>query len=271
MNEFIYHFKRSSIALLLLFLTIDTFPAVQHNSHITVSAQSDEETTPKTGSFQNCTQSYESLSVARKALLSTEDIHPDSDLVTISCDNIHYRVPGKSIGTIQARSRLSNREPIIIGVLSGASGEGLSKRNSIRSTWAYRKENVFFIVAGPWEDIEHEYDEFGDLLWIDKEEIYITETSVLTFKTESFVAVMYNKFMKDSEYPASYLFKADDDSYVDMQKLYRALLEEPKKRNYQLDYWGKCNEGGWKPHRDKSNKWFISYESKYLVYYTFNY
>ena len=88
------------------------------------------------------------------------------------------------------------------------------------------------------------------MIWIDKEEVYITETSVLTFKTESFVAVMYNSFMKDDEdSPVKYLFKADDDSYVDLEKLYRVLLG----RN-DLDYWGKCNKGGWKPHRDTSSK-----------------
>ena len=213
---------------------------------------------PRTGSWQNCTQSFKPLSEARQALLSTDNVHADSDIVIISCNHIHYRVPRKSIDRI--KSNTAWKEPIVIGVLSGAGGDGLSKRNSIRSTWAYRKQNVFFIVAGPWSNIEYEYNRFGDLLWIDKEEIYITETSVLTFKTETFVAVMYNTFMKDDDNHVSFLFKADDDSYVDLEKLYRALLYEPEHRNYRLDYWGKCNEGGWKPHRDETNKWFISYE-----------
>ena len=119
------------------------------------------------------------------------------------------------------------------------------------------------MVAGPWDAIKYEYNRHKDLLWIEKDEIYITETSVLTFKTESFVSVMYEKFMKGAEnYSAAYLFKADDDSYVDLIKLYRALLDEPKSHNYEINYWGKCNKGGWKPHRDKSNKWYISKESK---------
>ena len=78
------------------------------------------------------------------------------------------------------------------------------------STWAYWKQNVFFIVAWPWDDIKHEYYRFGDLFWINKDEVYITESSVLTFKMESFLAViMYNTFMKGGDSSVSYLFKAD--------------------------------------------------------------
>ncbi len=238
-----------------------------------------------TGSWQNCTGSSKVKTSDDQRLLQmqsgqsqsqsqSQDPHPDSGAITISCTQINYRVSRKSINKINKGE--VRKEPIVIGVLSGAGGNGPSKRNSIRSTWAYRKQNVFFIVAGPWEQIEHEYNRFHDLLWIDREEVYVTETSVLTFKTESFVAVMYNEFMKgkggnvdgggsgsgsDSS-TVSYLFKADDDSYVDLQKLYRALLIESKKYDHLWDYWGKCNDGGWKPHRDKSNKWYISREGE---------
>jgi len=42
---------------------------------------------------------------------------------------------------------------------------------SISNTCA-REHSVFIIVAGPWENIEAEYEEFGDLTWIDQEEVY---------------------------------------------------------------------------------------------------
>lgn len=238
--------------------------------------------TRKTGSWANCREEghFKSLTTAKEELLkrrhhsvgdeivhhhsvgydanadtNSDTTHPDSDMVTISCTRIHYRVPKESVNFILNYNNFNSeeKEPIIIGVLSAASGEGPSRRKSIRSTWAYRKRNIFFIVAGPWDEIEYEYETYGDMIWIDKEEVYVTETSVLTFKTESFVAVMYNSFMKDEASPVKYLFKADDDSYVDLEKLYRVLLGKN-----DLDYWGKCNKGGWKPHRDESNKWYIS-------------
>lgn len=233
--------------------------------HSLLVVSADAAGVPLTGSWQNCTKSFVPLVDAKRELVASQTYHPDSDMITISCTNIHYRVPKASIQRIKDNVRI--KEPIIIGVLSGAGGNGPSKRNSIRSTWAYRKQNVFFIVAGPWDAIKYEYNRFRDLLWIEKDEVYITETSVLTFKTESFVSVMYNTFMKgDENNAAAYLFKADDDSYVDLIKLYRALLDEPqkRKRKYELNYWGKCNKGGWKPHRDKSNKWYISEQSKSL-------
>ena len=206
------------------------------------SHHQDNDTEPKTGSWKNCTESYKPLSKAKEELQSSEIVHPDSDIITISCNNIHYRVPHKSLSKVKRKGHMG-LERIVIGVLSGAGGKGPEKRNSIRSTWAYRKSNVFFIVAGPWEDIQFEYETFGDLLWIEKDEVYVTETSVLTFKTESFVAVMYNEFMSKEGTSISFLFKADDDSYVDVEKLYKALLDEPKHRKYELDYWGKCNKG----------------------------
>lgn len=148
--------------------------------------------------------------------------------------------------------------PIIIGVLSSGSGEGPIRRHSIRSTWGYRRTDIFFIVAGPWYDIEQEYNDYEDLLWIDKDEVYVTDTSVLTFKTESFIAVVYKHVLN-----YSYLLKTDDDSYVNISKLYNALLtDEPTQGT---DYWGKCNDGGWKPHRNHDirwqKKWYISYET----------
>jgi hypothetical protein len=250
---------------------------------VEVEVEVEEEETPKTGSFQNCTQQDDET--FDKEILSS---HPDSDMVIISCTPIHYRVPSKSIAHIVEINKKSiigsgsgsgsgsiefyENEPkydIVIGVLSSAAGRGPSRRNYIRSTWAYRKRNIFFIVAGEWDDeIQNEYDNYGDLFWIDREETYDSEDSVLTFKSQSFVTVMYNKLMtleeeaeeeEEEEYSdnanVSFLFKTDDDSYVALNRLHHALMRES-----DYDYWGKCNEAGWKPHRDKSNKWYLGYE-----------
>lgn len=207
---------------------------------------------PKTGSWQNCT------TVPENQMMRTTDNNPDSSFTTISCEKVHYRIP---------KSSLITSADVIIGVLSAAAGDGPTRRKSIRSTWGYRKEYVFFIVAGPWKDIVDEYQKYGDLLWIDKEEIYVTETSVLTLKTETFLSVMYSILMQSNETDSapSYLLKTDDDSYVNTKKMHKALLDENLEGIKSLDYWGKCNSGGWKPHRNQEiewqKKWYISYET----------
>lgn len=180
--------------------------------------------------------------------------HPDSEYTTISCTRIHYRIRTKSLQKIK-----DSKSSIVIGVLSGASGEGPTRRQAIRSTWALAHHNVFFVVAGLWSQIEKEYTVYGDLLWIDLDEVYVTETSVLTFKTESFLSILYNQIVLTTD-SVQYLLKTDDDSYIAMEKLSHVLIEEMRGRP---DYWGNCVSGAM-PHREKvhewQRKWFISYE-----------
>ena len=120
---------------------------------------------------------------------------------------------------------------------------------------------MFFIVAGPWNGIEEEYERHGDLIWLDMDEIYATEISTLTFKTECFFSVLYEKVVSVSN-SVKFLFKTDDDSYVDMDKLHYTLVEQ--EWGGGLDYWGKCKQGA-KPHRNTvvpwQRKWFIPYEA----------
>jgi len=147
----------------------------------------------------------------------------------------------------------------------------LDFRQSIRETWGNRTMSahiarVFFLVAGRWDDIQQEYDEYQDLLWIDEEEVYDGERSVLTHKTLSFVSVVHHfTTMNNGVNTASYLhcFKTDDDSYVNVDKLYSVLYKEktikrnPNYNEDEINYWGKCQTKIFPP--DRSNgKWSIS-------------
>lgn len=149
---------------------------------------------------------------------------------------------------------IDSAEDIVIGVLSGAGGEGPAKRMSIRNTWA-REHSVFFIVAGPWETIEAEYDEFRDLIWIDQEEVYDGESSVLTFKTMTFMKISHD-LATNMRLPTMCVFKTDDDSFVNVEYLHEFLLQTSKERD--LDYWGKCSDVYFEPSRDPNYKWSIS-------------
>ena len=73
-----------------------------------------------------------------------------------------------------------------------SAAETKDRRDSIRNTWAIG-HSVFFIVAGPWEDIEEEYDEYEDLIWVDQGEIYTSTSGGLTFKSYVFLGAMYDK------------------------------------------------------------------------------
>ena len=155
----------------------------------------------------------------------------------------------------------NNSIGIIVGILSRASGDGPSRRQSIRSTWASNRDAVFFLVGGLWDDISKEYEEHGDLVWIDEEEAYDEEKSVLTLKTYSLLAITYAATTKYG-YHYSHIFKTDDDSYLDLDALYHELHKDdvPVGTNTH-NYMGQCHVLTYpKVHRQEEFKWALSYE-----------
>ncbi len=268
----------SPFALILMGFSIRAIWAREEGGTGPVGSSKDEEIKMmKTGSWRNCSAEgqMKEEEEQRNEMALNNSHHPHSSHVTVSCNNIHYRIPPQSLTRLSttSTSTIRRNNKIVIGVLSGA---GIpERRRNIRSTWGYAKYNIFFIVGGPWNDIQEEYDTYGDILWMDREEIYITETSVLTLKTEAFLSIMYERLMGSSTSTQSqveYLFKTDDDSYVDLELLYNTLLPDDNEQgkgdttdSSTVDYWGKCNEGGWKPHRNQEiewqKKWYISYET----------
>lgn len=197
-----------------------------------------------TGSFANCTNDMKTST--KPADYKPVANHPDASKVIISCREIHFRAPLSKIE--------KGGTPIAVGVLSGAGGKGPFHRDSIRSTWARDREGVYFIVAGPWSDIEKEYSEYRDLIWIDEDEVYEGEESVLPFKTEVFLYIM-NKYTLPGKAGFEYLFKTDDDSYVDLTKLEEAILDKK-----DVHYWGCCTDVHYRPLRHPSRKWRVTFE-----------
>ena len=126
-----------------------------------------------TGSWSNCTE--QSTPKSKKSSSS----HPDEKITVVSCHTIYYRTK---------KSSFRKAKDVIIGVLS----KGPERRNVIRDTWAKDQKGIFFLVAGPWNVIAEEYETYGDIIWIDEEEIYQGEKSVLTYKTQSFIKIIYD-------------------------------------------------------------------------------
>lgn len=189
-----------------------------------------------TGAFADCTQTT----------VSSAPPHPHQHMLTVSCHTLPYRVPP-----------ISSSEQVLVGVLSSANGEGPDRRQSIRETWA-KDHLVVFVVAGPWEDIEDEYNKYHDLIWIQEEEVYDGERSVLTYKTMALVKVVHTLASEpNSGLDIQYIFKTDDDSYIQIPLLHKVLLEE---EHDEYNYWGWCREKRFKAMRDKTYLWSISHE-----------
>ncbi len=187
-----------------------------------------------TGAFANC----------RTHTFAKAPEHPHQRDVTIACHTTSYRV-----------EPLVSSEPIIIGVLSAASGSGPKRRESIRATWA-NGHTVLFLVAGPWEDIQDEYDMHRDIIWINEEEVYDGERSVLTFKTFAFVKIVHQMAI-DGNLDIKYAFKTDDDSYVHVQNLYQHFFERD---HAEYNFWGWCQRKKFQPLRDAHDKWAVSFD-----------
>lgn len=237
-----------------------------------------------TGSFQNCTMNTRSSHTlggsstftvagatfaATNVLLTPAPRPPpviSSGTITISCHEISFKAPSL---------RLYDAGPLIIGILSAASGSGPHRRNYIRSTWASSKytNGTFFLVAGPWEDIRSEFEVYKDMIWIDEEEVYQGENSVLTYKTISYFVIAHifgaaaesGTGERGSDRGVGrigwqHAIKTDDDSYVNIKLLEEKLIR-PNGEYHNLHYYGQCPQFQVKPSRDRANKWPVTYQT----------
>jgi len=201
-----------------------------------------------TGSFKNCTADHKtsrSLDSSDLKLWHSRPSHPESGITILSCRAVHYRAPLSEIE--------KGGYSVVVGVLSGAGGKGPLHRDSIRSTWARTRKGIYFIVAGPWEDIAEEYEKYRDLIWIEEEEVYEGEQSVLPFKTQVFIHIL-QKYSLPGKAGYQYLFKTDDDSYLDVEFLEKTL------HGKKYDYWGCCTTEHYRPLRSPTRKWRVSFE-----------
>jgi len=131
-----------------------------------------------------------------------------------------------------------------------------NKIQVIRDTWAKGHEGVFFLVAGPWEAIEKEFEEYGDLLWLNEPEDY----ERILYKTASFFSVVH-QVSKRMNLNVKHALKTDDDSYVALPQLKAHISELEKGKGSAVDYWGQCSVIGAPPIRDPKKKWVLSKEN----------
>jgi hypothetical protein len=130
------------------------------------------------------------------------------------------------------------------------------RRQAIRKSWSQDAALAVFIVAGDFNDISKEFWKHGDLLWVNVSESY---REGLTPKTLAFVHFGGTQLSveKKNAYYYDYIFKTDDDVYVNATHIGLELLETKRTAHYYGMY-----KSGVAPVRDKSDerlaKWYMS-------------
>jgi hypothetical protein len=290
-----------------------------HHSHPHEQHQHHQQAS-KTGAWANCTFNEKEVRNQQQYHHYHDSNGNNNDIrsTVVSCHSIQYKINKSSILGMKQSSN-----PIVIGILSaGGNDKSFERRQTIRDTWAYNQTGIFFLVAQPFStstttttttsinhhhndekeegremlsssSLQDEYETYGDLIWINEKEVYNGETSVLTYKTLSFVNIIHDIVLEvEKEYSMSdatsstitttsntsssssfvkYLFKTDDDSYIHMQNLNHHLLSPSSlsssnhinnrhddEDNYNRHYWGQCKTKEVEPLRSKSNKWAAS-------------
>lgn len=202
---------------------------------MSLSESNGSHTATNTGSFASCTN----YSGQVDALSNYS--------ATVSCRKIEFSVSAEAF-----QSRGGN---VIVGVVSGA--KNLAWRQIIRQTWASKRSKsdktsntVLFVVGGPWKDIEDEYRQYHDMIWIDMEESF----RLITYKTSMFLQVVA---IMTSELNVTYshVLKTDDDSYVAVNRLESFLQQQP-----DMKYWGKCKTWHTEPIRNPDSRYYVSAE-----------
>ena len=119
-------------------------------------------------------------------------------------------------------------------------------RDTIRNTWAYnRSKHVWYVVAGNWSEVEDEFYQHNDLLWLDDVEDY----RGITAKAQVLLAAIH-KHVRHYEY----ILKTDDDTYVRMNNLLDSV--EPGQKHHEVDYFGHCSYDN-PIIRDPTHRWFL--------------
>jgi len=257
---------------------------IQNGMDSSTNFKDNGKTKPTTGSFVNCVENNNMIidnDYNSESLMLTNHDNIYYGKLMISCTAVNYRISSVSsyFQNAEAKTEPDLESNIIVGVLSNASGDGPSRRESIRKTWASNlktptndgkitfsnggervtttfKSSVYFLVAGPWDQIVNEFNKYHDLIWIDQEEVYRKEKSVLTLKTYSFMSIIQN-IAETFNYKYTHVFKTDDDSYVDLNALHMELVHDDNNDNESnaKDYVGHCQLDYTKVIRDAIYKW----------------
>ena len=173
-----------------------------------------------------------------------------TDHIVLANKTYHYRYPKQLPIPKHSNQRERNHPRILVGVSSAA--WNAKHRQAVRDSWGQDSAGLVFIVAGPWTPgLQDEFDQTGDLMWLDMPEEYYWG---LTPKTMIFWhAASQHLQTQDGTSPQplyDYFAKADDDVYFNVTAAGQILKKE------KPHFWGKCNYES-KPYRQEGHKWSV--------------
>jgi hypothetical protein len=160
-------------------------------------------------------------------------VQVETDATIISGRRVGYRFPSTFADAALEDGGDSDSDSLLLitGIISTASHH--NRRHAIRGTWAASSSDdttrrIFFVVSGPWHEIEREFLEHGDMLWLEDMD---EGRQFLTYKTQVFFSAVDTHIAL-----YDYIFMTHDDSYAGLDALQRiAQTRKP-------DYWGHCAE-----------------------------
>jgi beta-1,3-galactosyltransferase 2 len=177
------------------------------------------------------------------------------DTFTVSHENYTFRYSPKFLRAIDeqagTRSPSDGLPNVMFGIISHP--KQLDRRDAIRASWA-RHESVLFVVAGTWtHEIASEFFEFNDIIFLEAEEDYRTG---LTRKT----MVLIHFFASQLSFTnLNYVFKTDDDCYVNTTQIRLDLNETNPYSKEPIEYYGHAHLRV-EPIRHKESKFYLSQE-----------
>ena len=154
------------------------------------------------------------------------------------------------------RSKKKGKPSIVFGILS--SPENREARQAIRDSWG-KEEAIFFVVAGKPSGLEfhRELANSHDMVHLEAREDY---RSGLTRKTMLIIHLFHHLFDADCRQSCyDYLFKTDDDSYVNTTQLRLELSDKDPKTLEPIEYYGEPSVKT-EPDRDPSSRYYTSLE-----------
>ncbi|KAL3928719.1 MAG: hypothetical protein SGBAC_012525 [Bacillariaceae sp.] len=161
----------------------------------------------------------------------------------------------------------SHKPSIVFGILSAPNN--FASRQAIRDSWG-NQEAVFFVLGGAYtSEINLELQTFHDIVFLDAPEDY---RSGLTRKTMLIIHVyheLHNGHCSEDTETSScydYLFKTDDDSYVNTTQLRLELSDKDPKTLEPIAFYGEPSVKT-EPDRNTSSRFYISYEEYSGKYY----
>ena len=167
------------------------------------------------------------------------------DSVRLEQGQVTYRLSRHTLANLN-RDTLEARAESRLMVAAMSRNTARETRDTIRNTWAFnRSQHVWYVVAGNWSEIEEEFYQYNDLLWLDDVEDY----RGITAKAQVLLAAIH-KHVRNYEY----ILKTDDDSYVRMNNLLDSI--EPGQKHHQVDYFGHCSYDN-PIIRDPKHRWFL--------------